>query len=220
LQDIFLPPSRLSIETLRQQYFLPSSLSKYEQVKVSVPNSSRNLGVHYLEYSNTTPQPKRFDAIYVNHGFGASSLSWLPALPSLVQRLGARVGLGHDAIGFGFTDRPDDVQLYTTGSSATIGTQLLLQNINSSPKAAVALFGHSLGALTTLKMALKLPKETSKFIFLSAPALGLSRVKKKKVSTRQRPSLLRRVVLHPVGNGLRKAVAYPVGGYVLRRIVG
>lgn len=226
MQDIFLSPSRLSIDTLREQYFLPSSLSKYEQVVSVLPKSSQpSLGVHYLKYTNTTPQSKKFDAVYTNHGFGASSLSWLPALPSLVHRLGAKVGLGHDAVGFGFTDRPNDddenIQWYTTGASASIGTQLLLPNINCNDdsKVAVALFGHSLGALTTLKMALKLPRETSKFIVLSAPALGIRKVPQKKQSSRQL-SLWRRAVLKPVTKGLQNGIAYPVFGYALRRIVG
>ena len=82
------------------------------------------MNVHLLEYtptninSNTTNslqsnQPTqtsttlqhRYDAIYYNHGFGASSLSFLPVLPSLTERLRARLSVAHDAPGFGFTDR-------------------------------------------------------------------------------------------------------------------
>lgn len=50
-------------------------------------------------------------AIYLHHGFGASSLSWLPVLPPLVKRLRARMGIAHDAVGFGFTDRPDEERI-------------------------------------------------------------------------------------------------------------
>lgn len=82
----------------------------------STTTPTEELGVHYLQYdretssssaNNSKPQPPpQFQAIYANHGFGASSLSWLPVLPRMVDRLRARVGVGHDAVGFGFTDRP------------------------------------------------------------------------------------------------------------------
>jgi pimeloyl-ACP methyl ester carboxylesterase len=91
-----------------------------------------------------------------------------------VKQLGERVRLSHDAIGFGFTDYPpDDIQCYTIGSLASIGTQLLLHNINVSPKPAVTLFEHSLGALTTLKMMLNSPKnlQSEKEGVISATAI-------------------------------------------------
>jgi pimeloyl-ACP methyl ester carboxylesterase len=222
LQDLFLPTSRLSIETLQNQYFLPSPLSRYETLDVPLHNHTCiNLGVHYLQFSNTVPStllPPRFDALYVHHGFGASSLSWLPALPSLVRRMGAKVGLGHDAVGFGFTDRPDDdMRWYTTEASARIGTTLLQEQ----PQTSVAILGHSLGGLTALKMALQLPKETSKFILLTAPALGIRKKPSSSPKKKKRdPSWLRRIALNPVGLLLQKAVVYPVGGFVLRRLVG
>lgn len=238
-QDIFLRPSRLSVDTLRQQYCLPSTLSQFESVSVPSSNGTDTpLGVHFLKYpnNNTMIAPHRFDALYVNHGFGASSLSWLPALPALVQRLGAKVGLGHDAVGFGFTKRPDELEWYTSNGSARIGQQVLLQHTGSSSPASVALFGHSLGSLTTLKMALQLPKETAKFILLSAPALGIRSTsskraappppstkntkKQQQLGQRTTPSFLRRVALDPVGSLLREGVLYPVGGYILRRAVG
>ena len=53
-----------------------------------------------------------FDAVYVNHGFGALALSWLPAMPKLARAFGgssaAALVLGHDAPGFGFTDRLEE----------------------------------------------------------------------------------------------------------------
>lgn len=187
-------------------------------------NHTCNLGVHYLQFPNTAPStPPRFDALYVHHGFGASSLSWLPALPSLVQSLGAKVGLGHDAVGFGFTNRPDDdddMQWYTTEASARIATTLLQQQ-QQQPQKAVAILGHSLGGLTALKMALQLPKETSKFVLLTAPALGIRKKPSSSHKKKKRdPSWLRRKAWNPVGSLFQKAVIYPVCGFVLRRIVG
>lgn len=213
MQDLFLRPSRLSTSTLSQRYFLPSSLSKYETLSIANDDEpAQKLGVHYLEYTNPT-ECTTFDALYVNHGFGASSLSWLPAIPSLTKRMGAKVCLGHDAVGFGFTDRPDDLEMYSTKGSARIGTSLLLQRSTSNPK-SVALFGHSLGALTTLKMALRLPRETSKVIVLCSPALGL-----KPPQLSSYPPTTKRW-WRPICATIRRRLVYPIGGYALRRTVG
>lgn len=210
IQDLFLPPSRVSTKSLVEKYFLPSSLSRYESLSVSGSGAKdESIGVHFLEYSNPTNNTTKFDALYVNHGFGASSLSWLPVVPSLTKRLGARVCLGHDAAGFGFTDRPKDLGLYMTKGSAKIATKLLLQKTSSTPK-SVALVGHSLGCLTTLKMALELPKETSKLIVLIAPALGV-----------RKPTSVQKKKWWSGGiSFLRETCFYPFFGYALRRTVG
>jgi pimeloyl-ACP methyl ester carboxylesterase len=212
IQDLFLRPSRLSMNKLSQRYFFPSALSKYETLSISNGNgTAEKLGVHYLEYSNPA-EATNFDALYVNHGFGASSLSWLPAIPSLTKKIGAKVCLGHDAAGFGFTDRPESLESYSAAGSARIATNLLLQKSPSTPK-SVALFGHSLGALTTLKMALQLPKETSKFIVLCAPALGLGKARLSSFSPTKR-------WWSPIGAAIRRGLVYPIFGYALRRAVG
>ena len=261
IQDIFLKPSRISTSTLQSKYWLPSPLSKYEQIPIAASdnNTASSLGVHYLKYDNpTTSSSHKFDALYVLHGFGASSLSWLPPLPLLVERLNAKVGLGHDAVGFGFTDRllsssssnsgdnnkcntqASDLALYTNSGSAMIGTQILKKTIlgvgqgeTSSDQQknkkldSVIIMGHSLGGITALKMALQLPKETSKTIILSAPALGLRPRPKTKSNSRIMKGgfpiavpWINRKVLHPMGSFLRNTLIYPTGGYVLRRVVG
>ena len=153
LQEIFLAPSRLDIATLLEKYFLPSPLSKYDSVSLPFEESTKDLGVHVLKYSSKEigSRPTRFKALYLNQGFGASSLSWLPAIPSLVNRLGARVGLAHDAVGFGFTDRPEEIALYTTGSSASIGTQVL-STLNGEVKMLPGYLCNSKGQLASLKV--------------------------------------------------------------------
>lgn len=198
------------MKSLVEQYFLPSSLSRYETLSVSgTDGKDQSLGLHFLEYANPTNNTSNFDAVYVNHGFGASSLSWMPVIPSLTKRLGARMCLGHDAPGFGFTDRPKDLGLYMTKGSAKIASKLLLQKTSSTPK-SVALVGHSLGCLTTLKMALELPKETSKLIVLCAPALGV----------RKPASVQKKTWWSGVAGVVRETFFYPVFGYALRRTVG
>mmetsp|Transcript_2222 Transcript_2222/g.4769 ORF Transcript_2222/g.4769 Transcript_2222/m.4769 type:complete len:678 (-) Transcript_2222:162-2195(-) len=117
------------------------------------------IGVHSIQYkkrdkqsttsANTSSSTNKYDGIYFHHGFGASSLSWLPVLPSLVERLGkpattsttatetesnaarvVAVGVAHDAPGFGFTDRPSTdenggLEQYGTENNVGIGLALL-----------------------------------------------------------------------------------------------
>jgi pimeloyl-ACP methyl ester carboxylesterase len=112
------------------------------------------IGVHFLQYkqSNTDTSHQtttnnnnnnKYDGIYFHHGFGASSLSWLPVLPTLVHRLGKNngksIGIAHDAPGFGFTDRPDGDDIisgrrgglyqYGTENNVGIGLALLQQSL-------------------------------------------------------------------------------------------
>lgn len=173
LQDLFLPPSRVSIETLLQKYFLPSKLSRYEQFQIE----EKTTGIHFLEYTN--PKHAKFDCLYVNHGFGASSLSWLPAIPGLAEKVQARVVLGHDAAGFGFTERPRAKQDFTLPATAKLGLAVL----QSRQPNSVLIMGHSMGSITTMRMALALPSEIQARVILVAPALGLSRVPKPGQST-------------------------------------
>eukprot|EP00980_Cylindrotheca_fusiformis_P014341 scaffold3827_cov179-Cylindrotheca_fusiformis.AAC.5 len=212
VQDIFLRPSRLSTNTLVQRYFLPSALSKYEPLSISRDGeSTETLGVHYLQYENPTTEEAKYDALYVNHGFGASSLSWLPAIPDLTKRLRAKICRGHDAVGFGFTDRPSNLLNYSTKGSARIAMSLLHKS--TATLESVALFGHSLGALTTLKMALQLPVETSKLIVLCSPALGVKPFQVFSFPIEGR-------WWSPIFNFVRFRLIYPVFGFVLHRVVG
>jgi pimeloyl-ACP methyl ester carboxylesterase len=258
LQEIFVPPSRVSIQTLQHRYnnnFLPSKLSRYEQINVmlspfsdrcdddnnekndttntanNAPAFSNRIGVHFLEYKpdRVDDRPFVWNAIYFNHGFGASSLSWLPALPGVVDRLGGRVGLAHDACGFGWSDRPDALHGYTSEAAARIGRAVLYSRLNSTnvPIAtknsstltsgkSVLLVGHSMGAITTLRMALDLDKTIRQRIVLVAPALGI-RLSSSASSTngnnhrKQKP--IRRFYLAP-----RTVLEAPLV-YVLRRVV-
>jgi len=250
LQEIFKNPSRISMHTLLHRYFLPSSLSRYSKITIpedstssvneimatKLQNGSFSLGVHYLKYDNnngtitnggSTLLPNRtvsFDAMYFQHGFGASSLSWLPLLVPLANKLGSRIALGHDAVGFGFTDRPKDTKWYTSKQSARIAKQILLQNdvgaINNTESKVppVVLVGHSMGSLSILRLATELPRNMPKLIILSSPALGFLRRKKPSTSILS-PSWIsghKRVI----GSAFQHRIARPVTKYILRRAVG
>ncbi|KAL7453403.1 hypothetical protein ACHAWC_005081 [Mediolabrus comicus] len=163
---------------------------------------NHQIGVHSLQYinpnkydaSSTSKKANKehdasirrkvdFDAISLHHGFGASSLSWLPILPSLVQQLNARVGVAHDSVGFGFTDRPHDdgsgsnLVEYSSEMNVGIGFELLKSvhkdvedevpgeekeeaegGKNGKKKSNIAIFGHSMGAKAALQMALACSK--------------------------------------------------------------
>lgn len=223
LQDICFPPSRISTDDLLRKFHLPSALSRYEKVSLlDESGTAKDIGVHYLKYrGKESSRAGLFGAVYVHHGFGASSLSWLPALPSLVDRLGARCGLGHDMVGFGFTDRQEELEWYTTDASARISQAVFTKEASryGTPFQSVALLGHSLGAIGVLKMALKLPAGLSKVIILSSPALGLN--------GRFPQESINQVATGPLTSFkenmsafFRRSLIFPVGGYVLRRIVG
>ena len=276
LQEFLTPPSRISTVDLMKKYVLPSTLSRFQTIKLPSPlfgsrgtqkpkeatmsskmpkttemtttTTNEELGVHYIQYESRnkrgTAEPPRFQAIHCNHGFGASSLSWLPVLPRLVDRLRTRVGVGHDAVGFGFTDRPakDDnkqyLARYTTKGSSEIGTALLQRVLNETDADAysdekkdtnitseeisgkpVILMGHSLGSLTTLQMALALPKTTRKWVILVAPALGMNRSSNANAGNVKSEESSHGSKKNKVKEALISGVS-AVGRYALRRLVG
>jgi pimeloyl-ACP methyl ester carboxylesterase len=193
VQDLFFGPSRISMNVLLRDKWLPSRLSKYSIVHTAIPRQLvyktkdldrleiEPMGVHFIDFENDSKSLKeeyKFDAIHFNHGFGASSLSWLPAIPSLVQKLHGKFGLAHDAPGFGFTDRPvssgkrGGLVPYSSAANAAIGNVLLRNKLGEDEKMKrIALFGHSMGCSATLKMTLTLPLEVEKVVVLVAPAL-------------------------------------------------
>jgi len=264
VQDMFYAPSRITTRTLSRNQWLPSPLSKYSIISTSVPSELHqeattllmdSIGVHFLEYENSdilTPVEYKFDAIHFNHGFGASSLSWLPVIPSLVKKIGGKIGIAHDAPGFGFTDRPSasgkkaGLVPFSSAGNAALGNSLLnerLKTIEESHVKKVALFGHSMGCASTLKMALTLPTDVEKTIVLVAPALvGNLRNGNRDVSptavnvdapmakatevkesikeiTLSQPAKIRNFVRVSTA-ALRRVILDPILIYMLKRVVG
>ena len=224
LQEIALRPSRIDTQALANLYHLPSRLSRYEQIPLE--NKENTVGVHYLESRSKDPIDAPFRALYVNHGFGASSLSWLPALPVLQDRLGIPIALGHDAAGFGFSDRPGQVPNASEESpailSAKVGISLLqnkgvVTNGTTTERGPVLLMGHSMGALTTLQMALRMDPGIPKRVILVAPALGLHGSSKGNSNTASSPP---KRWLTGLTKPLRKMFFDPPAKYALRRLVG
>jgi len=245
-------PSRVTTDALAKNYFLPSSLSNYEAVTVDPIDDETeafSLGVHYLQYdnqgfveakemeanadnniNNNNNNGQSFGAVYCQHGFGASSLSWLPVLPELARNIGARVALGHDAVGFGFTDRPRDKRWFSSRQSSRIAFAILASKIsennntknndndNRAPE-AVCLLGHSMGSRATLRLATQLPPETPRLIILSSPALGLIRPP----APRPPPSTVAAGLVTRAASSFSAALGAclkPVARYGLRRAIG
>ena len=224
LQDMFLRPSRISAGNLKEQYFLPSTLSRFEQVAVQKQTESASFGLHWLEYRNeNTDLDGKRRILYCNHGFGASSLSWLPSLKQMTKRLGCQVGLAHDALGFGFTElgvvdnaseEDDALHWYSSAGSAHLANTLLKKN-SLNPKDSVVLVGHSMGALTTLRLALELPKEMEKRLILVAPALGIRQPSTARKSTGRKGTAPKNTLKFARSWLLERPFQY-----VLRRAVG
>jgi pimeloyl-ACP methyl ester carboxylesterase len=205
-----LRPTRIASADLAAKYHLPSKLSRYDYLTTGA--NQTGCRVHWIQLE---PNPdddsaanRKFDAVYVNHGFGASSLSWLPAIPSLSRKVARGAVLGHDAPGFGFTDRPmNDLHFYSIENSAALGTKLLqssgIRRNTTSPN--VLLLGHSMGCLTTLCMATQLDPAMELDIVLVAPAFGLLPAGIRRVRRWWRPLAV---------------VATSAACYGLRRVVG
>ncbi|KAJ1640747.1 hypothetical protein T492DRAFT_831758 [Pavlovales sp. CCMP2436] len=86
--------------------------------------------------------------VHMNHGFGASCLSWLDVLSPLADGLNA-VAIAHDRVGFGLTERPPaNASAYAPGENQVIANQLLstVGAEHGCAEAKHVLFGHSLGA--------------------------------------------------------------------------
>lgn len=208
LQEVFTPPSRITTPNLMNRYFLPSKLSRYEPITLS---NDQSLGVHFLQYDTAGPLPPNYSALYMFHGFGASSLSWLPVLPKLADRLRVQRTLAHDSVGFGFTDRPKDVNMYTPLASSDIGINLLNSKASAN-SSNVILMGHSMGSFAALEMAARLPEDVGVTVVLVAPALGLSsRVAKGSHKANARDAVIDR---------LFSILVSPVLRLLLRRLVG
>lgn len=210
LQEVFTPPSRISTSVLENRYFLPSKLSNYEPVTLS---DGQSLGVHFLQYdSPTSAPPPMYSALCMNHGFGASSMSWLPAIPTLADRLRVKRTFAHDAVGFGFTDRPRDLTQYTPRTSSDIGLALLKSKAANS--SSVLLMGHSMGSFATLEMATRIPDDVAVTVVLVAPALGML-PKTSKQDSSQGPARRNRV-----SDFVYSFLVQPCVCYTLRRVVG
>jgi pimeloyl-ACP methyl ester carboxylesterase len=145
------------------------------------------------------------------HGFGASSLSWLPVLPKITDRLRVQRTLAHDSVGFGFTDRPKDVNMYTPLASSDIAISMLNTKVQNNCS-SVIIMGHSMGSFAALETAARLPEDVAVTVVLVAPALGLSsRVAKGSVTAN---------AVNGLTDIIFSILVSPILRLLLRRLVG
>lgn len=130
--------------------------------------------VHYIEARGAgVDQPSAL--VHMNHGFGASCLSFLDVIGPLANAVGG-VAVAHDRAGFGLTERPADVARYTFEESRALARELLATVATArglSPAAPRVLLGHSMGAYLSVLQALEDPKVVG--LVLVAPALPAGR---------------------------------------------
>lgn len=180
VQEYGFSPVKRSTKQLAKDGFLPSKLSKVDSFELGYGMDSCKTDVHYLHAKGV--DGGKIDAVYCNHGFGASSIVWQPVLRLLAKGLQVPHVLSHDAVGFGLTSRPPvnsirDLHRYGFSFSAGIGMALLGRTLsfysrrNLFQKKCIVLVGHSMGSLTTLRMALELPRTTRVNVVLVAPAV-------------------------------------------------
>jgi pimeloyl-ACP methyl ester carboxylesterase len=205
-------PSRIESKVLAERYYLPTKLSRYR----SLPGIALG-NVHWLQMNTkniSSSEPLLFSQAHFNHGFGANSLSWFPLLPVLTEQLGISCAYAHDAPGFGFTDRSSRyIDDFSCDRSAEIGLALLNSHEAAenpvSANSTVLLVGHSMGAFTTLKMALSMERTVKLRIILVAPAFGFCRM-----TSAREPSKTRK------RQGSLSMATDSIAVYALRRIVG
>jgi pimeloyl-ACP methyl ester carboxylesterase len=130
LQEFYFFPSRVTPDTLIENKWFPSSLSRFSFVHSEIPVElnhdetflekdeaikMNNIGVHYLEYKNekeggnqqdASSSKPPIDVIHFMHGFGANSLNWITTIKHVIHDLHAKVGIAHCGTGFGLSSRP------------------------------------------------------------------------------------------------------------------
>jgi len=259
-QETFYSPSRIDADTIARRNWLPSSLSRFENINIRLPsdteptktchqvkNQIQSVQLHYLSYplindtahvQQETSQTKQrsFDILHLNHGFGASSLSWLPSLPKLAEKLQSRIAIAHDAPGFGFTQLPSVTRYIPSNSSslipysavgnAILGMSLIKHFSTEAPK-SIALFGHSMGCVATLLMAKMLSQEsttTNVTVVLVAPAFVdpipiLEKLDSKGFSSFTWTKKINKLIGR-IGAYLSYYLLEPSFQYILRRTVG
>ena len=252
IQERFFAPSRVSTKYLIDNDQLPSELSRYEMIHPrgtwgETKQVHEEIGVHSIQYSKPAKEIQvdgealpKFDGIYLHHGFGASSLSWIPVLPSLVNNLGkgGAVGIASDNPGFGFSDRPkgdtdEGLAQYSSEGNAGIALSLLDRHVkqerDDEPR-SVAIFGHSMGSKAALLMALTCAKDPQlklkpSLLVLVAPALeGLALPARKSSTKKIESSRTNRSWLRSKLSSIRVVLRklfldYPIQ-FGLKRLVG
>ena len=174
------PPVTVPVDSLGPDE-LPSSFTR---ISPPLPTlwSGVSVKVCHLYQSSPPPRSSPLSSIVYFHGFGASSLSWLPVFPDLHSKLCPELSIACDALGFGLTrlsveglssppggsssssssSSPDLARLYGRDVSADLSLQVLRHNqpvgVGGSAGRVplgedLLIVGHSMGSTDALLFA-------------------------------------------------------------------
>lgn len=132
-----------------EESFVPVSLSGNGMPKAPHPASYRVYVRQEATTSTATATP-----ILLLHGFGASSHAWSQVIPLLAERYPV---LAVDLFGFGYTERPRDLSLYTR----TAQTAMVLGVLDTLGYERAHLVGHSYGGALALTLAVRYPERVA-----------------------------------------------------------
>ena len=102
------------------------------------------------------------------HGFGSGSFTWGPALRAGL--CAGRPAVAFDRFGFGRTERPPSVDLYSLPSAVGL-TEAVLDHAGWTEEPAV-LVGHSAGALVALATAVSVPRRVRALVLVAPAVIG------------------------------------------------
>lgn len=114
--------------------------------------------------------PRQAPPVMLVHGWGASAFAWRETIEALAAA-GWRV-VAPDLRGHGFSEKPDDPRLYTSDAMA----EHLLAIMDAAGVRRAPLVGHSLGAETSLGVALRAPERVSRLVLIAPVGLGTVRL--------------------------------------------
>lgn len=125
---------------------------------------ARGIRVHYnLAIPNNQQSSEIKGTIILIHGFLANTFTWSKCLQPLADITGCQV-LAYDRLGFGFTERVLDGQLYTRKNEELLAVELLNQlNISNN----VHLVSNSSGAVVAFDIAVSRPDLIRSIIFVA-----------------------------------------------------
>lgn len=93
------------------------------------------------------------------HGFGGSTFAWRKVMPGLSENFDV---IAIDLYGFGYTERPEDKEMYSLTSQA----ELINKVMESLDIESAHILGHSYGGDVILVFADKYPDKTRSLIFV------------------------------------------------------
>lgn len=119
------------------------------------------VSAHYIEEKIAD---KTNAKLFFLHGLGANAFTWEAVMRPMSRKYDVAC-MAHDRVGFGLTERPQEVSKYTNSFNVKVVQRLA----EVRPHERIVLVGHSLGGLTMALAALSMPNVEA--LVLVAPAI-------------------------------------------------